>query len=243
MKQMARRMFYVDEVRGTAARIAGEAAQHLRKVLRAERGQRYEVSDNETLWLAEVADFGKDLVEFRLLETIPQPPPEPPIHLLAALVKFDAFEWLLEKATELGASEITPVYSLRCDKGLDQAAQKRMERWRRIVFESGQQCRRVTRPELRPVARFDGALRTESGVRLFCDEQRDGRPLLSVPCGQPLALLVGPEGGWDVSEREAAEAAGWTNVHLGPRVLRAETAAMAALAVAGAARALANPLP
>lgn len=243
MEQMARRMFYVDEVRGQTARIAGEAAQHLRKVLRAERGQKYELSDNESLWLGEVSDFGKDLVEFQLLEPLAVAPRGAEVHLLAALIKFDAFEWLLEKATELGVASITPVSSGRCDKGLDQAAVKRMERWRRILFESGQQSRRVTRPELHPVARFSEALAITALSRLFCDEERSGVPILRAGAADPVALLIGPEGGWEPQERSAAAAAGWQSVSLGPNVLRAETAGMAALAVLAAARAQANPLP
>lgn len=229
-------MFYVQEVKGSLAYLYGETAQHLRKVLRVERGQRYEISDNERLWLAEVADFGKNEVEFTLLEEMNPARPAFHAHLLAALVKFDAFEWMIEKATELGAERITPVYSIRCDKGLDLAAAKRMDRWRRIIAESGQQARRVTRPELNEPARLPAALATVASCRLFCDEQRDAPTLLRALPPEPVecALLIGPEGGWEESERAAAASAGWTQVSLGDFVLRAETAALAALAVLGA---------
>ncbi len=226
-------MFYVQEVRGSAAWLRGETAQHLRKVLRAERGQKYELSDNRTLWLGEVTDFGREAVEFRLLEPLPVVPPPRRAHLLAALVKFDAFEWMLEKATELGVEQITPVYSFRSDKGLDQAATKRRERWLRILWESGQQCRRATRPELGEVVRLPAALQVEAGARLFCDEARGAPPLLETlpPNQNHVALIVGPEGGWEEPERQAAAQAGWQAVSLGPFVLRAETAAIAALAL------------
>jgi 16S rRNA (uracil1498-N3)-methyltransferase len=231
---MARRMFYVDEIRGGRTEIRGEAAQHVRKVLRAERGYQYEISDNESLYLAEVTDFGKDLVVLEVKERLEGEHSVAPIHLFPALVKFDAFEWMLEKATELGAARITPVYAARSDKGLDQAAAKRMERWRRIILESGQQSRRVTRPELAEPVKLKTALAAEEPVRLFLEELREAAPILgslpATPAGT--AVLIGPEGGWDDSERKAASE--WSAVSLGPHILRAETAAVAVLAVLNA---------
>jgi 16S rRNA (uracil1498-N3)-methyltransferase len=220
----------------------GEAAQHLRKVLRAERGFQYEISDNESLYLAEVTDFGKDTVAFEVKEKLESIQAPAPVHLFPALVKFDAFEWMLEKATELGVARITPVYAARTDKGLDQASLKRMGRWQRIVFESGQQARRVTRPELSEPVRLNAALAAETPVRLFLEEQRGARPILSALPSEPAAtaILVGPEGGWDDGERKAAE--DWSAVSLGPHILRAETAAVAALAVISAVYAQAGAL-
>ncbi|MBI4893877.1 MAG: 16S rRNA (uracil(1498)-N(3))-methyltransferase [Acidobacteria bacterium] len=233
---MARRLFYVDEITGRSAYLRGETAQHLRKVLRAERGQKYEVSDGDSLWLAEIEDFGKDLVEFRLLEAIEAAVPSVRVHLYAALIKFDHFEWILEKATELGVERITPVYSSRVEKGLDQAALKRGERWRRILLESGQQARRLSPPALDEPVKLSAALAAESPLRLWLEEQRGAAPILEA-LPSPLleaALLCGPEGGWDDRERAEAAAAGWTAVSLGPQVLRAETAALAALSILSA---------
>ncbi len=234
---MARRLFYVDEIRASAAYLRGETAQHLRKVLRAERGQHYEVSDGAALWLAEIADFGRDLVEFRLLEHLEAVLPLARVHLLPALVKFDHFEWILEKATELGVARITPVYSLRVEKGLDQAAHKRLERWRRILLESGQQSRRLSPPQLDEPLKLKDALLAGCPLRLWLEEQRGAAPLLKSlpPSFNEAALLCGPEGGWDDRERDVARQAGWTSVSLGPQILRAETAAISALAVLGAA--------
>ncbi len=233
---MARRLFYVDEITGRSAYLRGETAQHLRKVLRAERGQKYEVSDGASLWLAEIEDFGKDMVQFSLLEAIEAVVPPARVHLYAALIKFDHFEWILEKATELGVERITPVYSLRVEKGLDQAALKRMERWRRILLESGQQARRLSPPALDEPVKLAAALAAENPLRLWLEEARGARPILeALPPSMPeAALLCGPEGGWDDRERAEANAAGWTAISLGPQVLRAETAALAALSVLSA---------
>lgn len=228
-------MFYVDEIRSGSATLRGETVQHLRKVLRAEPGQRFEISDNQSLFLAELVSYGKDLAEFNIVSEIDAPRAPLHLHLLPALIKFDRFEWILEKATELGVERITPVYALRTDKGLDLAAAKRMDRWIKILAESGQQSRRATRPVLHPPARLTEAVATLSSFRCFLDEDPAAPPLL---CALPpekssedsAALLIGPEGGWDERERAQSISAGWTPVSLGPQILRAETAAVAALA-------------
>lgn len=237
---MARRMFYVDEVRGSSASIHGDTAKHLRKVLRVEEGMKFEVSDKQSIWLAEISGFGKNEVEFSLLEEITPPAPPVRIQLYAALIKFDHFEWLLEKAVELGVERITPVHAMRSDKGLEVAALKRAERWTRILEESGQQCRRVAPPELAPPAELPTVLSNDAAVKLCLDETSGCPPLLAAlpderHASDRVALLVGPEGGWDPRERDAARQSGWRAVTLGPQILRTETAAIAALSIVNAA--------
>ncbi len=226
---MARRLFFVPEVHSGFATLRGDDAKHLTRVLRVEPGQVYQISDNRSLYLAEVDTAHKELVSFRVTEKLPEPARQPEISLFAALIKFDHFEWMIEKATELGVSRIVPVAAERSDKGLDRAAAKRLDRWRRIALEASQQCRRPRLPEVAGLTRFDEALSADAGMRLFADET-GGTPLLdAVPVGcESAAILVGPEGGWTVAER--MEASSWTTVSLGPNVLRAETAAIAAIA-------------
>lgn len=231
---MARRLFFVDHVHSGHAEITGESARHLTRVLRVEAGQKYEISDNRSLYLAEVEMARKEHVVFRVLERLEARDPGPAITLCAALVKFDHFEWMIEKATELGVSRILPVAAARSEKGLDQGARKRLERWRRIALESSQQCRRAHLPEILEPAAFAEALRTEASLRLFLDETDKGVPILKVLVPAPsAAVLVGPEGGWTGAERDEALNAGWRAVSLGANILRAETAALAALAVMG----------
>jgi len=237
---MARRLFFVPKVRNGKADLEGEDARHLRRVLRAQPGQKYELSDNEQLYLAEIDTIGKDVVSFHIIETLQ--PAQPPLRLtlLTALIKFDRLEWILEKATELGVETIIPFESARSEAGLERAAVKRLERWRRIVLESSQQCRRVTMPEISEPTGFEEALNVEATHRFFLDEHSDTPPILSAlpatrTAGDTVALLLGPEGGWIDYERSAAAAAGWKPVSLGPQILRAETAAIAALAILSAA--------
>jgi 16S rRNA (uracil1498-N3)-methyltransferase len=234
-----RRRFFVDEVRNGHAEIAGEEAKHLTRVLRVEVGQRYEISDNRGVYLAEVESARKEQVTFRTLEKLPVI--EPPLRLIlcAAIIKFDHFEWMIEKATELGVVEIVPVVTVRTERGLDKAAHKRLERWRRIGVEASQQSRRAHLPEIAGPADWARGLAVEARYRYALDE-RETRPLLSaLPAarcaGDTVALLVGPEGGWTEEERAGFIASGWAAASLGPSILRAETAALAGVAIVSAA--------
>src|SRR5690349_17513230 len=140
---MARRRFFVDEVRGGSAELRGDDARHLARVLRAETGQKYEISDGGSAWLAEIAEARGDRVVFRVVEPVESPEIPVRITLLPALVKFDRFEWIVEKATELGVERIVPVEAARSEKGLLAASHKRTERWARIAHEASQQSRRL----------------------------------------------------------------------------------------------------
>ena len=228
-----RRRFFVDEVRNGHAEISGEDARHLTRVLRVEPGQRYEISDNHCVYLAEIETARKERVIFRTLEKLSAP--EPPVRLIlcAALIKFDRFEWMIEKATELGVAQIIPLIAARSEKGLDRAAHKRIERWRRIGLEASQQARRARLPEICEPAKFSQALAVEAAYRYALDEN-PGTALAGQKTGESVALLTGPEGGWTDEERGAFTAAGWHPVSLGPLILRAETAALAAIAVVSA---------
>lgn len=231
-------MFYAQEWKAGRAFLRGEAAGHLRRVLRAGHGQLYELSDGERVWLGRIEGFSKETVEFTLVGELPAVRVPEPVHLLAALFKFDHFEWMIEKATELGVERITPVVSLRSEKGLEAGAEKRRSRWEKIAREAGQQSRRVRPPEIGAVLPLRDALQAPAGIRLLLDEDAGAPPLLAVAdvTRGSVAILGGPEGGWDDREREEARAAGWEPVSLGPMILRAETAAVAAAAVVMAAR-------
>src|SRR5579884_69339 len=156
----------------------------------------------------------------------------------AALVKFDRFEWMIEKATELGVDAIVPFAAARSERGLDAAARKRAERWRRIALEASQQSRRARVPAIEAPARFEDVLAAPADRRFVLDEDPEAPPLIralpeSRRNSDTIAVLLGPEGGWSDPERECF--ASWTRVSLGPRILRAETAAVAALAILRAA--------
>jgi 16S rRNA (uracil1498-N3)-methyltransferase len=235
-----RRRFFVDEVRSGRAEISGDDARHLTRVLRGEAGQRYEISDNRNVYLAEIDTARKEHVTFRTLEKLAPPAPAVRLILCAALIKFDHFEWMIEKATELGVSEIVPVETVRSERGLERAAHKRVERWRRIALEASQQARRAFLPEVSEPEPLRAALVREATYRFALDENPAARPLnIALPTARvvhdTVAMLIGPEGGWTDEERAQFTNAQWTPVSLGPLVLRAETAALAALAIVNSA--------
>lgn len=236
---MARRRFFVENIHSGFAELGGEQAHHLTRVLRVEAGQQYEISDNQRVYLSEVDTARKDRVVFRILTEIPLGPRPAPLILLVSLIKFERLELIFEKATELGADRIVPVMASRSEKGLDRAAVKRMDRWRKIVLEASQQSRRDRLPDLAAPVRFAKALTVDASLRLLLDENPGAPPLFSNlvnGASERPALLIGPEGGWTDRERENAIGAGWIPVSLGPQILRTETAAIAATALILCAR-------
>ena len=234
---MARRRFFVDRVYEGRAELAGEEARHLSRVLRASPGQRYEISDNQALYLAEITEVSAQRVVFRMVEPLEFAESPVEITLLAALIKFDRFEWIVEKATELGVAKIVPMDCERSDKGLAQAAEKRRERWQRVARESSQQSRRVHLPEIAAPAAFKQAIAQPATHRFALEELPGAPPLLNATlaierrAGDTVALAVGPEGGWTDEERSQLAHAGFTAVSAGFRIMRTETAAVSALAV------------
>ena len=225
----------MDAIHAGAAELRGDDARHLARVLRAAPGQVYEISDNRSVHTAEIVDARLDRIVFRVLEPVDSPPPPVSITLCAALIKFDRFEWIVEKATELGVDRILPVETARSEKGLFEASRKRTERWVRIARESSEQSRRVRVPEILPAVRLERALAVQADFRYFLEEA-EAPPLVRALPGHRkpadrIAVLVGPEGGWTDAERQSAAAAGWQPVSLGTQILRAETAAAAILAV------------
>jgi 16S rRNA (uracil1498-N3)-methyltransferase len=232
---MARRRFFVDTPRNGLAELHGEEARHLTRVLRVEPGQRFEISDNHAAYLAEIAEARGERVVFRVLEPIAAPHPVVSLTLLASIVKFDRFEWIVEKSTELGVARIVPVAATRTEKGLFEASAKRSERWMRIARESSQQSRRVHMPQILPAVPFERAIAETADYRCFLDEAAPSPLLATLPEQRTgtdnIAVLLGPEGGWTDAERQSALSSGWRAASLGSQILRTETAAVAALAI------------
>lgn len=249
-----RRRFFTDNFGAKTAVLRGDAAEHLGRVLRAEPGELYELSDGERVWLARIEKValskrGGNRIEFILVEEIEQQQPALQIQLLMSVVKFDRLEWCLEKATELGVTEIVLLAAARSDKVLLAAAGKRRARWDKILLESAQQSRRLRPPVLRtgqdvtrgagahPVIRPKEAFaKAGAACKLVLSERRDAklmRDALSVYAEPTASLAIGPEGGWTDEELDASRAAGFAEVSLGQNILRTETAVLAALAILG----------
>lgn len=213
-----------------------EAAHHLGRVLRAQPGQLYELSDGRHVRLGRIEKVGRDRIDFALLDEIPAHQPAIATTLLLSVVKFDAFEWALEKATELGVSAVVPLAAARSEKALLAAAGKRAQRWKKILAEASQQSRRVRIPELHNVAQPAQAFAAHSTAtaKIMLSERQDAPALRQIleaaPHGAPTVLAIGPEGGWTDAEFAAAQASGFREASLGTLILRTETAVIAALA-------------
>ena len=214
----------------------GEKAHHLGRVLRAQAGQLYELSDGSRVYLGRIEAVARDRVEFALLEELPANELALRTALLISVVKFDSFEWAIEKATELGVSDIVPLAAARSEKGLLAAAEKRAERWEKIILEAAQQSRRVGLPTLQPVIK-PGLAFAARGDRLgiFLSERATAPSLRKVLQAQTatstsgVLLAIGPEGGWTDDECDAAASAGLRETSLGSLILRTETAVVASL--------------
>lgn len=238
---MTRRRWIAEQWDEATASIQGAQAAHLARVLRAQPGMEADVVAGGHVFHAEVAAVASDEVRFNLLAEV-EAEPAMPVTLVMAVYKFDRMEWAIEKATELGVAGIAPVIAQRTEKHLAQAAAKRAERWRRIAHEAAQQSRRSDVPVVHEPAVLSERVRAASGaVRIVLAEQERTTTLRRLveaaveAAGDEMPLLevaIGPEGGWASAEEALFDANGWKAATLGPRILRAETAAITALAVA-----------
>ncbi|HVP53773.1 MAG TPA: RsmE family RNA methyltransferase [Candidatus Eisenbacteria bacterium] len=234
---MTRRRWIADEFANDRAALRGAHAAHLSRALRARVGQEFEVACGEVVRRATVTRISEERVEFALGEEVAAKVVAP-VTLVLAVFKFDRMEWALEKCTELNVTSIVPVIARRTEKHLALAAEKRVERWRRIGREAAEQARRVSPPEIGNPVKVAEALNSRAALRVVLAETEREAQLSDVlrerPALASLALAVGPEGGWAPDELQQFEKAGWVSASLGATILRAETAAIAAVAIARA---------
>ena len=233
---MTRRRWIADTFTDSTASLTGDQALHLARVLRAQPGRIFDVVANGFLRRATVVNVTESEVTFALGEEL-ETEAALPVHLLLAIIKFDHYEWGLEKLTELGAARITPVIARRTEKHLAHAAAKRVERWRRIALEAAKQSRRSDLPHVDdPLSLKQALTQVNAPAKLLLAETEQENPLaaaLKDVTGE-IALAIGPEGGWTAEEMKLFSESGWQHITLGPRILRAETAAIAALSVCSA---------
>ncbi len=207
------------------------------RVLRAAPGMRAHVVAGAKVYAATVCAVAEERVVFALGEELPAERALP-LTLLLAVFKFDRMEWAIEKATELGVARIAPVTTQRTEKHLAHAAEARVERWRRIAHEAAKQSRRADVPILDAPQTLKTALgQSWDGMCLLLSENERTvmLPDLLQDAGDACTLAIGPEGGWVADEETMFRTAGWQAVSLGPRILRAETAAIAATSIVAAA--------
>jgi 16S rRNA (uracil1498-N3)-methyltransferase len=229
---MTRRRWIADRVEGDRAWLLGPNANHLFRVLRVKVGQQFDVAADGVLRSAKVVFASHEQVEFELGAEV-ESAALPQITVYLSIFKFDRMEWALEKLTELGVGRVVPMIAQRTEEHLAKAAAKRVERWRKIAREASQQARRVAPPEIADPMVLKNAIANVEGSRIVLSESEDQVSLKSAlsDCRPPLSLAFGPEGGWSEAELGLFNAAGWKPASLGHTILRAETAAIAAVAV------------
>lgn len=240
---MTRRRWIADTWDEATASLEGNQATHLIRVLRAQPGMEFDVVAGGRVWHSVVAGITGDSVRFNLVAEV-KADPALPVTLLLSVFKFDRMEWAIEKATELGAECILPVIARRSEKHLAQAAAGRVERWRRLALEASKQARRSDVLRIEDPLPLKTAMQSDAqAVRLVLAEQERSTTLHhaltealdaagdDVPA---IRMAVGPEGGWTAEEEALFDAENWKPVSLGPHILRAETAAITAMAVTAA---------
>jgi 16S rRNA (uracil1498-N3)-methyltransferase len=232
---MTRRRWIADEVSDTRAFLVGAHAQHLSQVLRARVGQEFDITTGNTVRRGHITAITPDRVEFELGTEIPASVPVQ-VTLVLSVFKFDRMEWAIEKCTELGAARIVPVIARRTESHLAAAATKRVDRWRRIALQAAEQSRRVSPPEISSPLKLKDAAALSGSMRILLSETEPEVMLKDVLQSHSndgeVILALGPEGGWTNEELKLFQEAGWISASLGSTILRAETAAIASLAVA-----------
>ena len=229
---MTRRRWIADEVSGNHAALTGDHADHLIRVLRARVGQEFDIASGAVVRRGRIVNIASTRVEFELGEAVPAASPSN-VTLLLAVFKFDRMEWAIEKCTELGVARIVPVVAWRTDAHLAAASAKRADRWRRLALQASEQSRRSVPPEITAALKLKEAATLPGALRIILAEsenQTSLRDALNSAEGEIL-LAVGPEGGWTEDELQLFHTAGWIPASLGPTILRAETAAIAAIAI------------
>jgi len=235
---MSRRRSFVprEQIRNGVASLPPDQVHHLRDVLRLKAGEEVEVFDGEgRCYLGKVQLHGTQMRIEGLQEFCLPEQSHVWITLAPALIKPDRFEWILQKATELGVEEIIPLATRFSEIRVPRSkVESRLQRWQRIVREASKQCRRLTVPQIHAPVQFQELLSLEqspSTTKLLFYERAATSWSSTGPLTDRVLICTGPEGGWDSGEVEEASRAGFGIFNLGPRILRAETAALAVLAV------------
>ena len=228
---MTRRRFHAppDAFTQQTITLAADEARHLRDVLRLKPGDEVYVFDGlGHEFRSTVSNIRRDVAELRIETEVEPAKPEShlQLNLGVALLKGEKFDLVVQKATELGVTKITPLITRYADIHLRDAsdATKRVARWQRIALEAAKQSGRAFVPEISLPVAFD-KLEVEGDGVMF--SERDGESIENLPGASSITALVGSEGGWADEEIETAQARGFHVVTLGGRILRAETAAIA----------------
>jgi 16S rRNA (uracil1498-N3)-methyltransferase len=238
--KMQRHRFYAKAAQfaGSSVALDSDESHHLTRVLRLGEGARVFVFDGEgNEWTCEVSRIAKGEVQLILVNQLTDIVESPlKLNLAQALIKSDKFDWVVQKTTELGVARITPLITQHSDiRRKEEKIDHRLQRWRRIALEALKQCGRRKLVEISDPIDFVDFCQKAIGKNNLIFSERGGGGLREAASKMgsinQLNLCVGAEGGWSDDELLSAEKNEFIPIHLGPRILRTETAAIAAVAL------------
>lgn len=232
--------FFVDlnQIQGDFAQVTGEDAHHIRSVLRSRIGEDVILCDGCGMdYSGTIKEIGEKEILIQISrKEVSSSEPKTKVTLFQGLPKGDKMEWIIQKCVESGIDQIIPVSSAHCIVKLGQKEEKKRERWQKIAESAAKQSGRGKIPQIGKVVSFFQAVEQAKSMNGALipyekEENREIRQFVSQFQGQTIALFIGPEGGFAEEEIELAEKAGILPVTLGKRILRTETAGLAALTI------------
>lgn len=229
------RRFYAppENFRADKITLGLDETRHLRDVLRLRQGEAVQIFDGEGReFVCEIETIAKKESVLKIIKEIEPSAPESNLDLTlaVALLKGEKFDLILQKAVELGVSKFVPLVTKRCDVKLKDA-EKKLERWRKIILEASKQCGRAKLMKIETPLDFEKLVKTSAAETRILFSERGGEDFSAVKSADKITALTGAEGGWDDSEIEFAGANGFQIITFGGRILRAETAAIAVAAI------------
>lgn len=233
------RRLFIDEALSDEFFIQGEDAKHLLYAMRVKKDQIFTIVDKDSkVANAKVISCSSDKVQMQLVEYIEDADTEAPIEVVVAqcLPKGDKMEFIVQKAVELGASAIVPIVSRHCVvKYDDKKKQQRQQKWQKIADEAVKQCGRTIKPTVEPIINLEKLLADYVDYAKYICYEAEGKQsfgqILKSESAKKYLLLIGAEGGFSPEEVEQCKNAGFKSISLGKRILRAETASLAALTI------------
>lgn len=228
-----------DQVKETTIEIIGQDVKHIRDVLRLSHEAKIEICNGQgTDYNCIISEIGKDSIRASILGQGPsKSEPQTKIILFQSLIKGDKFEWVIQKAIEIGVSQIVPMQSTHCVSKMDQSkkSQAKVARWNKIAQSAAKQSGRGMIPEVTNPMSYAEALKKAGGMDLTCiayekEETTNLRPAVQGFHSKTIGVLIGPEGGFSEKEISQAEDMGAQSITLGPRILRSETASIVLVA-------------
>ncbi len=226
------RRFYAapETFSGSQITLSPDETRHLRDVLRLRETEKVQVFDGAGAeFSCTIEKITKSETVLRVLEKIAAPSAESDLNLTlaVALLKGEKFDFVVQKAVELGAAKIVPLVTKRADVKIkdEREAAKKLERWQRIALEAAKQSGRAQLLEIQPITQFKDFIESSGGQKILFAE-RGGEKFSAIKSSENIVAVTGAEGGWEEAEIEAARRENFQIVTLGGRILRAETAAV-----------------